>query len=135
MQTEKYVSRILWYQGFGFLAIIALTWAIKFFDLLGYFGANDADSVNWRESILDTTLVVMVAIPVLILTKRLVSHLYYLEGLLHICAWCKKLQDDDKWVPLEDFFQENFHMRTSHGMCMTCAEHMKGQIRNRAGTR
>ena len=131
MQTEKYVSRILWYQGFGFLAIIALTWLIKYFDLLGYFGGEDADSVLWRESILETTLVILVAIPALVLTKRLVSRLHHLEGLLRVCAWCKRLEDDDEWVPLEEYFRHNFHMQTSHGMCLTCAENMKGQIQNR----
>lgn len=44
----------------------------------------------------------------IILTKRLVSRLYYLEGFLRICAWRKKLEHNGEWIPLEEFFERKF---------------------------
>src|SRR6267378_5729202 len=96
MRTQAHVSRILWYEGLGFLAIITLSWVDELFDLTHLVGANQF-TPNWRESALETLIVVLVAIPVMILTRKLVSRLYYLEGFLRVCAWCKKVHYNGKW--------------------------------------
>jgi len=44
-----------------------------------------------------------------------------LEGLLEICAQCKKIHDDDdKWVQMEQYIQKNSEAEFSHGLCPTC---------------
>jgi hypothetical protein len=129
MQTQTKVSRILFYEGAGFLVIIALSWFSEFSDLPRLAGVNQYVP-NWRESALETFIVLLVAIPVLTLTKRLATRLYYLEGFLRVCAWCKKLENNGKWIPLEEFFESKFQTAASHSICGVCMEELKTKTRN-----
>jgi len=124
MRTQTHVSRILWYEGLGFLAIITLSWVDELSDLTRLVGAHQY-TPNWRESALETLIVVLVAIPVMILTRKLVSRLYYLEGFLRVCAWCKKVNYNGKWVPLTEFLELRFQTKTSQGLCLICLEDAK----------
>jgi hypothetical protein len=129
VSAQPYVSKILWYEAIGFLTIIVLSWINEFSDLPHF--VSDVPYVpNWRESALETPIVVLVAIPVMTLTKRLVSRLYYLEGFLRICSWCKRLEHNDEWVPLEKFFESKFQTETSHGMCQACFDKEKAKRKN-----
>jgi hypothetical protein len=77
---------------------------------------------------LETLIVLLVATPVMILTERLVSRLHHLEGFLRVCAWCKKLEHNGEWIPLEEFFERKFQTETSHGMCLACMDEMKAKM-------
>jgi PAS domain S-box-containing protein len=44
-----------------------------------------------------------------------------LSGLLPICAWCKKLRDDEGyWKSVEDYVSEHTGAEFTHGMCPEC---------------
>ena len=45
-----------------------------------------------------------------------------LEGLLPVCAWCKKVRDDEGyWQELEAYLQTRTKAAISHGICPACA--------------
>jgi hypothetical protein len=103
----------------GFALIIALSWANELAGLTRLLLGGEQQN-DWRESVIETIVVIMVAVPVVVRTKRIVSRLHYLERFLRICAWCKKLNRDDEWIPVEEFFERGFETTTSHGMCPDC---------------
>jgi hypothetical protein len=123
MNTQTHVSRILLYEGLGFLVLIALSW-VDLLTGLPELVARQHIVPEWRESALQTLIVLIVGIPVMVLTKRLVSRLYYLEGFLRVCAWCKKLDYNGEWIPLAEFFERKFQTETSHAICAPCKEEM-----------
>ena len=44
-----------------------------------------------------------------------------LSGLLPICAWCKKLRDDEGyWKSVEEYISEHTKAEFTHGMCPEC---------------
>ncbi len=52
-----------------------------------------------------------------------------LEGLLPICAYCKKIRDEDpqgekedKWVMIEQYISDRTETDFTHGICPTCYE-------------
>lgn len=46
-----------------------------------------------------------------------------LEGLLPICAECKKIRNSqEEWVPVEVFVEERTEARFTHGLCPHCSE-------------
>ncbi|MBI5848040.1 MAG: hypothetical protein HZB31_08855 [Nitrospirae bacterium] len=50
-----------------------------------------------------------------------ISELLHLRSLLPICAWCKKIRDDDNyWQTLEEYFGTYHDMEFSHGICEEC---------------
>ena len=119
MPARRQASQILAVEIIGFLVIIALSWADELFGLPSLiFGGGHR--VNWPESGLETTIITLVAIPVILLTRRLVRRLHYLEEFLRVCAWCRKLNVGEEWIPVEEFFERKFETMTPHGMCPTC---------------
>lgn len=48
-------------------------------------------------------------------------HVSRLEGLLPICAYCKKIRDDrNQWQQIEKYVGERSETRFSHGICPDC---------------
>jgi CheY-like chemotaxis protein len=53
-----------------------------------------------------------------------------LQGLLPICAWCKKVRDDgDYWRQVEDYLGRHLDIRCTHGICPDCYTGVAGQLR------
>lgn len=51
-----------------------------------------------------------------------------LRSLLPVCAWCKKVRDDDgEWQPLEVYLQSTSRSRITHGMCPECERKVFGE--------
>jgi hypothetical protein len=49
-----------------------------------------------------------------------------LSGLLPICAWCKKVRDDDGyWRQVEVYFARRDHIQFTHGICSDCLDDQK----------
>ncbi len=53
-----------------------------------------------------------------------------LQGLLPICAYCKKVRDDKNyWQQVEQYLSERLDTRFSHSVCPTCYErHVRPEI-------
>jgi PAS domain S-box-containing protein len=43
-----------------------------------------------------------------------------LQGLICICAWCKKVRDGGAWRPLDVYVAAHSHLKFSHGICKDC---------------
>ena len=60
------------------------------------------------------------------LTETL-SHVQRLEGLLGVCAWCKKVRsDEDDWVTVETYIERHSDREVTHGICPSCQERLDG---------
>ena len=119
MPLDRRAFQILALEIIGFMMIIALSWVNELLGLPSWlFGSRHR--VNWPESFLETILVVIVAIPVILTTRRLIAHMHYLEEFVRACAWCKKLNVRGQWVPMDQFLELKFDTPTSHGICPTC---------------
>lgn len=47
----------------------------------------------------------------------------HLEGIIPICAYCKKIRDDkDSWQQMEQYITEHSAAKFSHGICPHCLE-------------
>ncbi len=125
MKVRKSGARVLWYESIGFGLILFLSWLNKFVDLPHLFVAGDARLPKWRDSFIETLLILLIWAFVHSLTKRLVQRLHYLEGMLKICAWCRKVGEGDRWMRLEDYFAEDFHIDTTHGVCPECLKKLE----------
>jgi hypothetical protein len=102
----------------AFIALIALSWLDEFM----------SPRPHWREAMGESILTFGVAAVVLFWTLRWTKRLVYLENFPRVCAWCKKVKCfEGEWIPVEKFFRERFHAKTSHGICPACAhQEMKG---------
>ena len=52
-----------------------------------------------------------------------------LRGLVPICAWCKKIRDDNGfWEQVESFVQKHSEAKFSHGMCPDCMKKWEADL-------
>lgn len=53
------------------------------------------------------------------------EHVKELRGLLPICAWCKKVRDDQGyWTTVERYVTEHSDATFSHGICPGCSDRL-----------
>jgi PAS domain S-box-containing protein len=51
-----------------------------------------------------------------------------LRGLIPMCAWCRKIRDDDGyWKQVESYIQEHSEAKFTHGICPECEERFKDE--------
>ncbi len=57
------------------------------------------------------------------------SHIRVLDGLLPICATCKKIRDDQgNWEQMEGYITRRSEAVFSHGICPECALNLRSEI-------
>ena len=55
------------------------------------------------------------------------DHVKQLNGLLPICAQCKKIRDDKGyWKQIEEYITEHSQARFTHGICQECSDKLYG---------
>lgn len=58
--------------------------------------------------------------------QQSLASLKTLEGLLPICAWCKKVRNDRGfWIEIENYFSHHTGVKFSHGICDECLERQR----------
>ena len=119
METRIFARTVLWFEIAAFSSLVMLSWADEIFGVpaLLFGGSHQPD---FREASLETIVILLVAIPIVSRTRRVLARLFYLENFLRVCAWCQKVENEGDWIPIADFFQRRFDARTSHGMCPGC---------------
>jgi response regulator RpfG family c-di-GMP phosphodiesterase len=61
--------------------------------------------------------------------RHALEHIKTLRGVVPICAWCKKIRDDEGyWKQLESYVREHTEAEFSHGICPSCAATFQEQI-------
>ena len=58
--------------------------------------------------------------------------LSWLNELVRLCAWCRKIGHEDMWSTVEDYFARGFAIKTSHGMCPECQAKWAEETKRRA---
>jgi hypothetical protein len=119
MSNKDKAHRILWIEGIGFGVIILLSWLDELIALPRLILGGGAHP-NWRESALESLLTFIVWLAVFVTTRRILRRFHYLEEMLQMCAWCRKLNHGGEWTSLEDYCSRELGVDISHGICPSC---------------
>ncbi len=122
MKSQRPQSRILWYQTLGFLVIITLSWLDELISLPRLLFGGAPTAPDWHEAALESAVALAVWLSVFLITRKLLTRLYYVERFIRVCASCRRIGDGDEWMPMEDYFAKGFDQRTSHPICLDCAK-------------
>jgi hypothetical protein len=131
-QTRAKWNFILWNENVGFSLMIVLSWLTELFHI-PHLVFGEAFTPNWQRALLRTFVIMLIWGWVHLVTKRLLRRLYHLEEFLRICGWCRKVCSNDEWLTTEEYFNSNFAMHTTHGVCPECLQKNKlelGQKKN-----
>jgi hypothetical protein len=105
----------------GFLLIIAIIWLDELLDLPRLLFGAAATPVRLGEGAMESVLTLLVGIVVVSITYRAFRQIEYLESLVVMCAWCRRVRSGDEWLPVEEFLRQQHHAHTTHGICSSCA--------------
>lgn len=64
-----------------------------------------------------------------LLLKEALDNIKTLKGMLPMCAWCKKIRNDQGyWDKLENYLTRHSEAKFSHGMCPDCQVREMGKV-------
>lgn len=115
-------------QAIGFLTLLAIMWIVEIARLPHRLFGESAEFL-WSRVLIRTTVVLVIWLIVDLTTRRLLRRLHELEQFLRICGWCRRVNHDDEWLTLEDYFSSKFATETSHGICPDCAKQLSSAHR------
>jgi hypothetical protein len=111
----------------GFLALLALTWVNLDLVLPILSSRLPAFQSDLVASLIQTALVLFLAAFILYAQFSSMRRIKLLEGLLPVCAFCKRIRADGRWTPIEEYIRDHSEAEFSHGFCPDCGrKHYEG---------
>jgi hypothetical protein len=115
-------KRVIAYETIAFSSIILLIWLDELIDIPGYLLGAKPTPINWRESFFESVCILLLGIIIIRFTSTIIKRMKYLEGILPVCASCKRIRDsNDHWHQIESYIRERSDVEFSHGICPDCA--------------
>jgi hypothetical protein len=113
-------------EGLMFLAI-SVIWLDEFVDLPYRFLGSPPTPFRLAEYIFETATCTFVGLIIIVGTVFLLRKNEKIERFIRVCAWCRKINLDDQWVPMENFLEQKYTLKSSHGICLECLEKAKAE--------
>jgi AmiR/NasT family two-component response regulator len=61
--------------------------------------------------------------------EKALAEVEQLRGLFPVCAWCKKVRDDDGyWDSIEGYLAKHLNTQYTHGICQDCAKKIEAEL-------
>lgn len=121
MKEKSVPSMISLGETIGFTTVILLVWFDEIADIPHLLLGAPATPVNWRESLFETVVILLLMAATMRRTRGLVKKIRRLEGILPVCSFCKRVRDGSRWHNLESFIESRSEAEISHGLCPECA--------------
>jgi hypothetical protein len=128
MKKSRLLQRVVGFELTAFLGMIAIIWADELFDLPHRIIGAPVTATNWAEGVMETTLLVLLAAVVLTFSWFSLRRIRYLEGFLHLCSFCKRVEVNGEWVPIEKILDTRSEAVLRHGLCPDCVEEHYGDF-------
>jgi hypothetical protein len=128
MKKNSQLTKIVVYQNLGFLSTIILCFLDDLLKLPSLIFSNHPFAFVYRRSTLEILLVLGVWFLVSVSTRRILERVRHLEKFMRVCAWCRRINYHDEWMPLEEFMQQGFDTPTTHGICSECLRRQQEAI-------
>jgi hypothetical protein len=116
-------KQVITYEFTAVAAIISLIWLDEIIDIPHLLLGAESTPLNWRESLFESIIIALLGAVIINCTSKLFRKMKFLEGILPVCASCKKIRDDKgHWHQIESFIRERSDAEFSHSICPECAE-------------
>lgn len=113
-------AKVLLCQSIGFLAIILVCLFDELLGLTSLIFGDHSYIVDFRAFTLKMLLILCVWLLVSGSTRRILAQAQHLAKFMKVCAWCRRIEHEGQWIPLEKFLRLRFDKATSHSICEDC---------------
>lgn len=129
-EGKHFVSkRVIVNQIIAFGGIIVFIWLDEVIDIPHLILGAESTPINWKESVFESSFIAILCLGIVNYTRKIFQRMKYLEGILPICASCKRIRDEQgNWRQLESYVHERSAADFSHGICPKCAERLYPEI-------
>jgi hypothetical protein len=103
-----------------FAALIAVIWLDEFIDVPYLLFGDPPTPHRLAEFAIETLACLIVGTITIIGSLLILRRLDRIERFLRVCAACRKISLDDKWVVFEEYISKEHATRSSHGICPEC---------------
>ena len=124
-KQEVHWHKALFWHALGFFTIVMVLWADKLFGVWEHLGVSEENTESYLEVSAKSGVVVLLWMFSAYKIYLIVSRLSYLESFLHVCAWCRKIEVEQKWFTIEQHFAQHTGVKASHGICPECAQKLE----------
>ena len=133
MQKSSYLTKIVFIQNLGFLAIIVLCYLDELLRLPALIFSNHP--FIFRRATVEMLLFFAVWLLVSSSTHRLLKRIRQLEEFMRVCSWCRRIVYNGKWITLEAFMEQGFDTPTTHGICPECLREQEAALKRKREAR
>lgn len=125
MKKNSPLTKIVLYQNLGFLGIMVLGFLDDLIKLPSLIFSEHSFGFLYQRTTLEMLLIFAVWFLVSNSTRRIMERVQYLEKFMRVCSWCRRINYQDRWMPIEDFMRQSFDTPTTHGICKDCLERQR----------
>jgi hypothetical protein len=118
----------------GFLTVLGIILADEIFDLPHLLLGATMSPARLEEYLIEGISVLCLAAGVLYFSHYAARKIGELEAFLVMCAWCRRVKINGRWVPIEEYLKIKDELRTTHGICHECANEMRQAMQRKPTT-
>jgi hypothetical protein len=108
-----------------FFIILIVLYLDEYVDLPYHMLGAPQTTYRPQEYVLESLSVLVVAIVLIMVTFIILRRIARLERFLRVCAWCRKVWVNDKWVSFEEYTLKRHSLKSSHGICEECVARLE----------
>lgn len=114
--------RVITCEVLAFTFLVIFVWLDEILDLPHMMWGAESTLVNWRESLVESIIIILTGGLIINFTVKLFRKMKVLEGILPICSSCKRIRDKKgNWFQFESYISNRSEAEFTHGICPECA--------------
>jgi hypothetical protein len=119
---KSLVGAIVLFEALGFILVILMIWVDEVADTPSLVFGAPVTPTNWIEGVMETVFVLLLGGLVVYLSWHRVHRIKFLEGMLPVCSFCKRIRVDGEWQRIEQYIEEHSAAEFTHSLCPDCME-------------
>lgn len=124
---RRLFGQVAFWQGMGFLAMIAFVWARESLDLPHLLFDEPPSSPDWIGASILTAGILVIGF--IITAHTYLQQERVLKGYNRVCSYCHKVHiEDTSWEQMEQFISDRTLAEFTHGVCPTCLRKAEAEI-------
>ena len=128
LQGRHLLLRMIWVQVLCFALLLVFITVDDEFLIPRFLPPGFPYSPSAVAGILDSAWVVVLMVMSLYIQLKYLNKIKLLEGMLAVCANCKKIRDEQgHWAPIEEYIHQRSHADFSHSICPECGPRLYGE--------
>ncbi len=118
-------KRVISKQIMGFVFIVTYIWLNEVYDIASLMFGKGPTPVHWKESLAESIFITFLGVHIITYTKKMFQRMRYIEGILPVCAHCKKIRDEKgQWHEIESYICCQSEAEFTHGLCPECVNEL-----------